>query len=469
MRRRAKESIVPSTIGRSTSIGLLALALAACSPGAGPAPPAPGTGTGTPVSVTSRPGQPVGSIDACTLLTDGEIEAATGEGVSERRQSTLTQVFPSVCDIVLDGGGSLTVGILAPGGRSMYERSFEPFIGGGSMPALDEAVSGLGDKAARSGQTELMVLHDDVLFDLQFFGARPDKLPAIRYLAERILARLTCIATGCPPMTVPPAPTIGPATPEPAPPTVDPATLPSTGARARFVNLYSENGQRVELDVFAWTYAESGMGEIAALVATVPYGQASDWFNPGLVKSPFDDQPYTKVTIERRGDGPRPFGALAGTSEFLGPGTVTTISVWQEVLFDAPAALLQAIYAEHPVNPVPRAPDGQGLIVSRNSGLLAEEDPPILYASVGDGCLVHPLSDPSFPSAQPVANDLVVPPGEHTLTLHEEPEGGIPDCTTPAVGAGVPITVAAGDRLLLFAYRLPGAAEVSQLVLPFDE
>jgi hypothetical protein len=32
----------------------------------------------------------------------------------------------------------------------------------------------------------------------------------------------------------------------------------------------------------------------------------------------------------------------------------------------------------------------------------------------------------------------------------------------------VPISVAPGDRFLAFAYRLPGAAEVNLLVVPFD-
>jgi hypothetical protein len=58
---------------------------------------------------------------------------------------------------------------------------------------------------------------------------------------------------------------------------VQTGALPSTGARARVVNLYSENGQPVDLDVYAWTYSDVDMQEVAALVATVPFGQASDF------------------------------------------------------------------------------------------------------------------------------------------------------------------------------------------------
>lgn len=461
-----------SKIDKVTSVLVLSLILAACG---GAAPPAASSGSGDGVGgpiggLPTQPGQVASAIDSCALLSDEEIEAATQEGVSERRVSTLTQVFPSVCDIVLDGGGSLTVGVRSPGGRNMYETSFEPFIG--VTEALDETVTGLGDKAARSGESEIMVLAGDVLFDIHFIGARPDKLPAVTYLAERILARLPCLATGCPAMTVPPAPTIGPPTPSPTQLTVDPGSLPSTGARARVVNLFTENDQPVDLEVYAWTYSDAEMREVPALVATVPYGQASDWFNPGLAQTPFSEEPYTKVTIERSG-GPRdPFTPLAGVGEFLGPGTVTTISVWTEELFeDEFNAWVQTIYAEHPEYEVPDAPEGKGLLVTRLHGLLAEEESPFLYASIGDGCLESPLgrSDPEIPNTQPIANDLALPLGQHTLTVHEAAAlGELPTCADKALGPGVPITVAEGDRLILFPYRLPGTTEISQLVLPFD-
>ncbi len=460
-------------INKLASVVVLTLILTACGGGA-PQPAATsgnGEGEGGPVAgLPTQPGQVASAIDSCALLSDEEIQAATDEGVSERRVSTLTQVFPSVCDIVLDGGGSLTVGVRSPGGRSMYETSFEPLIGVGEV--LDEAVTGLGDKAARSGDSEIMVLAGDVLFDIHFIGARPDKLPAVTYLAERILAKLPCIATGCPPMAAPPAPTVGPPTVAPTQVTVDPGSLPSTGARARLVNLYTENDQPVDLDVYAWTYSDTEMREVPALVATVPYGQASEWFNPGLAQAPFSEEPYTKVTIERSG-GPRdPFTPFAGVTEFLGPGTVTTISVWTEETFgDEFGAWVQAIYAEHPDYQVPAAPEGKGLLVTRLHGLLAEEESPFLYASVGDGCLESPIERtyPDIPNTQPIANDLALPVGQHTLTVHAAGAvGELPTCADKALGPGAPITVAEGDRLILFTYRLPGATDISQLVLPFD-
>lgn len=444
---------------------LLAFVVAACS--AAPAGPGvPGSSGLTPPGVSSAPGQPAGVIDACAVLSDAEIKAAALEGVGQRRQSTLTQVFPSVCDIVLEDGGSLTVSVLATGGRAMYETSFEPFIGDGE--SLDEAVPGVGDKAARSGSSSLMVLKGDVLFDLQLLNARPDRMPALQYLAERIIARLPCIATGCPDMPLPPAPTIGPPTAAPTQALIDPGSLPSTGAQTRVVNLYSESGVPVAVDVYAYAYSEAGMGETGALVATVPYGTASDWFNPGLVQSPFSTNPYTKIDIYRQGDQSQP---LAGVSEFLGsPGTVATIAIWQEEFTEGqPSAWAQTIYASHPTNTVATPLAGQALLASNNAGLKAEDEEPVLFASVGDGCLESPFgrSDPDIPNAQPVGNDLVMPVGDHTLTVHESPPGELATCDTKALGPGVPVTVAAGDRLLMFPYRLSETDEVNLLVIPF--
>ena len=450
-------------ISKLATCALLTLILAGCG-GASAVPTAAGPGNPTAA------GQPAGAIDSCSILSDEEIAMATGQDVSERSPSTLTQVFPSVCDIELDGGGTLVVSVLHTGGRSMYETSFEPFIGEGDTPPLDAAVEGLGDKAAISGDDNLMVLKDDVLFDVFYieFG-RSGKAAVVRYLAERILARLPCIATGCPDLPVPPAPTAGPADPSPTLPAIDPGSLPATGAQARVVNLYSENGQPVTVDVYVYAWSEAEMREVAALVATVPYGTASAWFNPGLVESPFGADPYTKVDIFRQGDQS---DLLVGTSEFLGAGTVTTLEIWQDEIYEGqPSAWLQTIYAQHPEYEIPQAPPGGALLLSKNGGLAAEKDEPFLYASVGDGCLESPIprSIPDIPNVQPVGNDLALPLGQHTLTVHGAPPlGELPTCEAEPLGPGTPISVAAGDRLLAFPYRLTGATDVSLLVMPFD-
>lgn len=196
------------TIQLAISSAVFSLILVGCGAGS-PGASVPGD-RATPSSPDEPgTGSPAAAIDSCTLLSDDEIEGATGKGVSQRTPSTLTQVFSSVCDVDLDGGGSLTVSVLSSGGRQMYENSFEPFIGEGEV--LDEAVAGLGDKAARAGDDNLMVLRDDVLFDIFYIDfARRDKWDAVFYLSEVALAKLPCLADGCPGFSPPPPPSRAP-------------------------------------------------------------------------------------------------------------------------------------------------------------------------------------------------------------------------------------------------------------------
>jgi hypothetical protein len=194
----------------------LVLVLAACggTPNASPSGPVGASSSGGALGGADRPSLPPGAvpttsvpatIDSCKLLSDDEIKLATGEGVVRRKASTLTQIFSSVCDVDLDGGGSLTVSILPSTGKKLWDVSFGPFVG---TDVLEVEVPGLGDAAggSRSGDG-LMVLEDDVLFDVQFIEfARQEKGPVVRYLAEIILAKLACLSSGCPGFTPPPAP-----------------------------------------------------------------------------------------------------------------------------------------------------------------------------------------------------------------------------------------------------------------------
>src|SRR3954470_7632484 len=416
---------------------------AACSgaPAGSSAVPGGGRPSANPADASgaAQPGQPGASIDSCSVLSDEEIQAATDELPTQREPSTLTQVFSSVCDIDLDNGGSLTVSVLPRGGKQMYETSFEPFIGQGDGP-LDEAIPGLGDKAARSGQDIIMVLKDDVLFEIQYieFG-RDNKLPIVRYLADLMVAKIACLPAACPEMTLPPRPTSGPVA-APTAVSVDPGSLPETGAQTRVVNLYTENGQPVTIDVYGYKWSDADMGEVGALVATVPYGTASAWFNPGVVKSPYNEEGNTKIEIFRQGDRS---DLLAGIGESVGgAGTIATILAWQEEVFEGePGMWTSVLYAAHPTNPVPSVAPDKAILLSNNGGLHAEKDPPTLYASVGDGCLESPLgrSDPEIPNAQPVGNELALPTGQHTLTVHETPIGELATCAGKALGPGVPI------------------------------
>jgi hypothetical protein len=212
----SKEFAVIAGISKVATAALIALSIGGCG-GAGPLPPpthpagtgAPSTGTGSPAGSgdPTPAGQPAGSIDACALLSEQEIEAGTSRPVLEINRSNLTRVFPSMCDIDLVEGGTITIGIMPSGGRSMYECCFEAFIGEGENPPLDRAVDGLGDKAGIADDSDLMVLKGDVLFDIVWtVPGVSNKEQVLRYLAEVILLKLPCLAAGCPGLTLPPPP-----------------------------------------------------------------------------------------------------------------------------------------------------------------------------------------------------------------------------------------------------------------------
>lgn len=129
------------------------------------------------------------NVDACTLLTDAEIEQATGNSVASRAHSNLATVLPSVCDIELDGA-SITVGVKSTGGRSYYETYFEPFIGD-EFGLLSEPVSGLADKAARDGFGYVMAVKGDALVDVNYIEfLREDKAAVAEELMRLALAKL---------------------------------------------------------------------------------------------------------------------------------------------------------------------------------------------------------------------------------------------------------------------------------------
>jgi hypothetical protein len=312
----------------------LALLISACG-GGGPTPapgstPTPGSG-----SATTGPTNPLpATIDACTLLSDAEVEAATGYGVTSQQLSNLRpDVFPSICDIELDSGGALTVSIRASGGKELYETSFEPFIGEENGP-LDVAITGLGDKAGQQGDDNIMVLTGDVLFDVFYieFG-RNDKATVVRYLAEIVLAKLPCIATGCPGFTPPPPPSaatsvdactlltqdeIESATgfevleiqPEDTP-GQDPSctwtlnTQPFPGADYIELAVKPTGGQE-QFDFFAGAYEPplehvTGIGDDAIKTATIPGGAMYALVGDQLVTLQFAvpldvDDPYALVT-----------------------------------------------------------------------------------------------------------------------------------------------------------------------------
>jgi Protein of unknown function (DUF3558) len=174
----------------------LVLSLAACGgTGSAKTPGAVGGGTGgggtpaagVPSSPGSATGQPPagGSIDACSLLSDAEVEQVTGLKPASEEDGDPTGVLGAGCTWKLAPEGEIVVpelalGIAATGGKSYYEKYFKPYA--------TEAVSGLGDSAIRDDSTSLMALKGDVLVSVQFVGGAVDEIP--RKAIELVFSKL---------------------------------------------------------------------------------------------------------------------------------------------------------------------------------------------------------------------------------------------------------------------------------------
>ena len=186
-----------------TTLGLFAsLGLAAC--GGGGATTGPGGPTATPVtpaataagaatqppgnggSATQAPGNGGASIDACTLLTDEEIKAATGFSPKSHAPESLG-VFDFGCAWELDNEGdaawSITIGVTTSGGRAFYDRYVAPPVGEG------EVIEGIGDDALQSDVGDVTAVKGDTVFSVLYieFPARDEvAVPLAKAVAAKL-------------------------------------------------------------------------------------------------------------------------------------------------------------------------------------------------------------------------------------------------------------------------------------------
>jgi hypothetical protein len=148
--------------------------------------PAPDGAVATPApggpSSTLAPGV---STDACSVLVAADFQAVTGATLVTNVPAQQQGIFTNGCLYELNDGSTTTtvnVGVMVPGGGAYYDANVRD-AGYGS-------IEGLGEAAVKARAGAVMVLADDVLLSVQYFGPTgPDDSTAAEF-ARKILANL---------------------------------------------------------------------------------------------------------------------------------------------------------------------------------------------------------------------------------------------------------------------------------------
>ena len=177
----------------AVSIGALVLACGGTTPGGGAGGPGATTAVGGAPDGGAVTGQPAGGgqvPDACTLLTDADIEEATGNSVTLKEPEMQSGLLDAGCHWVLKNADSIVppeihFEIMYEGGLDYYKRYFEPFNAENGY----ETIEGIGDIAVDADFGSILVVAGDVFFDLQdlAFGSEKNNQEA---LAKKVVENL---------------------------------------------------------------------------------------------------------------------------------------------------------------------------------------------------------------------------------------------------------------------------------------
>jgi hypothetical protein len=179
-----------SSLGKGLGIAAL---LAACDSPVATTAPVGGQPTllapqaGVPSAQATAPvGQ---SIEACSLLSDDEIQDLTDRSIASMIAQPVMGIYENGCHWELDPGSddivgwSIDVGVRSPGGRSYFDTFLAPYSVG--------PVSGLGDAAVTMDGGSIEAVKGDTLVSTFVIAFSADDEEALtRQLAETALSRV---------------------------------------------------------------------------------------------------------------------------------------------------------------------------------------------------------------------------------------------------------------------------------------
>ena len=201
------------------------LALAACAEGSASQPAAASVASSPPAAstpaapVASTPAAPAASTDAgsgqaaidaqaCELLSDADIVEETTWGVDTVEQGPVQGVFENGCNWVLAGGtsgmvpASITLGVMAPGGREYYDTFIVPFMEeNGDEPLLNYdngrsfSAPYIDDGLVGSLSGTAMAVQDDVLVSIQWVDRGGEETSMALEVLSRALFNLSRLSS----------------------------------------------------------------------------------------------------------------------------------------------------------------------------------------------------------------------------------------------------------------------------------
>lgn len=254
----------------------------------------------------------------------------------------------------------------------------------------------------------------------------------------------------------------------------------TTGQRARLVSFYSDDDGPTPLEVYAWT--EEG----PALVATVPFGESSEWFDPGTLIE--FERPTTKLSIQRQGEPVNEYGLnLVDRTWDTLPGLERTILIGtdepDQFHWVGGRAATSTLYDE--VSPdgfgMAEAPADGALLFLSVEGLVHTHSGVTFFTSAGKGCLNQPGFD-GLAQLSGVTGESggryyegplsVAPTSDMAITLHpgsQSDDAFSARCDSDPIHGPIPFSIGAGERTHLLLYSLPDEDQIRSLVLPFGE
>ena len=287
-----------------------------------------------------------------------------------------------------------------------------------------------------------------------------------RFLSLALVGALlsACGGAGAGPSTDGPS-TIEPGSPTDAGSNGGSAGQPS-GAKVRIVNVYNGGPTAASIDVYAAPWVTEG----ATPLLSVPYGTATDFFDPTVG----DDAGNMFLSFYRHGETGNGTEVMSQTETLKGGEIITYVLMSDSEVRDdgTPKLYLQSLYHSPTGGAFDSTPEpGKGILIVNMHGIEpsigAPADGSSWFLSAGDGCKrsLNDGADTLSAAGPGDGTKYQFDSGDYTLSLHQNTVGEFPSCTQAPLIADMKVTIDANKTTLLVVYA-PSAKDLKTMVLP---